>query len=132
MLADSEVKGSDSVRAASDGLLSWLAGRKANCLRIADLKAGADRRGWLDDAANYQNVISRISTLTEALVRNRQGYLNILEMRQLSGEQWGQRDGYGGRYGALTREEIESVITGVDEALAAFTREVEHGAEVKA
>ena len=39
-------------------------------------------------------------------------------MRKLDSERWGQRDGYGGRYGALTREEIEDVIAGIDEALA--------------
>jgi hypothetical protein len=60
----------------------------------------------------------RIDRLKAALLRNRQGYVNILEMRKLSSEQWGQRDGYGGRYGALTREEIEAVIAEIDEALA--------------
>ncbi len=55
--------------------------------------------------------------LRAALSRVRQGYLNILEMRKLSGDQWGQRDGYGGRYGALTREEIEGVMADIDAAL---------------
>jgi hypothetical protein len=38
-------------------------------------------------------------------------------MRKLDSEKWGQRDGYGGRYGALTREEIEAVIADIDAAL---------------
>ncbi len=55
----------------------------------------------------------------DALRRNRQGYMNILEFRKLDSEKWGQRDGYGGRYGALTREEIETVVAEIDAALSA-------------
>jgi hypothetical protein len=69
-------------------------------------------------AARLKEEFDRIDRLKAALLRNRQGYVNILEMRKLSSEQWGQRDGYGGRYGALTREEIETVIAQIDEALA--------------
>ena len=58
-----------------------------------------------------------MSKLRTQLLRNRQGYVNILEMRKLDSEKWGQRDGYGGRYGALTREEIEAVIADIDAAL---------------
>ncbi len=65
-----------------------------------------------------QRAEQAVATLREALLRNRQGYLNILEMRKLSSEKWGERDGYGGRYGALTREEIEGVIADIDAALA--------------
>lgn len=64
-------------------------------------------------------LVMRVKRLESALIRNRQGYLNILEMRKLSSEQWGERNGYGGRYGALTREEIEAVIAEIDEALNA-------------
>jgi len=59
----------------------------------------------------------RITELENALLRVRQGYYNILEMRKLTSEKWGQADGYGGRYGALTREEIEGVIAEIDGAL---------------
>lgn len=52
------------------------------------------------------------STLRVALERNRQGLLNLLELRKLAGE------GYGDRYGALTREEIETAIAGIDSALS--------------
>lgn len=69
-------------------------------------------------AERLKEEFDRIDRLKAALLRNRQGYVNILEMRKLSSEQWGQRDGYGGRYGALTREEIETVIAKIDEALA--------------
>lgn len=50
----------------------------------------------------------REKALRDALERNRRGYLNILEFRRL----------VDGRYGALTREEIEQVIFGIDDALA--------------
>jgi hypothetical protein len=60
-----------------------------------------------------------MSKLRAALLRNRQGCLNILEFRKLDSERWGQREGYGGRYGALTREEIEAVIAEIDAALEA-------------
>lgn len=55
-----------------------------------------------------------------ALRRNRQGYANILEFRQLTANVWGTRNGYGGRYGALTREEIEAVIAEIDPIVAAY------------
>ena len=55
--------------------------------------------------------------LREALKRNRQGYQNILESRQITSGAWG--NGYGERYGALTREELEEVISGIKSALAA-------------
>ena len=59
-----------------------------------------------------------VDALEAALQRNRQGYKNILELRKLDSAKWGQADGYGGRYGALTREEIEGVIAEIDAALA--------------
>lgn len=58
-----------------------------------------------------------IARYRAALERLRQGYRNILEFRKLSSAQWGDRDGYGGRYGALTREEIEGVIAEIETAL---------------
>lgn len=61
---------------------------------------------------------ARITRLEGALRRVRQGYQNILEFRQLTADVWGTRDGYGGRYGALTREEIDGVLTEIDAALA--------------
>lgn len=51
----------------------------------------------------------RIERLTDALRSNREGYLNILEVRKLAS----------GRYGALTREEVEQVIAEIDGALVA-------------
>jgi hypothetical protein len=60
---------------------------------------------------------SRESRLEAQLIRNRQGLVNILEMRKLDTRIWGDRHGYGGRYGALTREEIEGVIADIDKAL---------------
>ena len=57
------------------------------------------------------------AAMREALNRNRQGLRSILEFRKLAAARWGSRDGYGGRYGALTREEIESAIIDIDVAL---------------
>lgn len=68
--------------------------------------------------ARLKEEFERVDRLKQALIENRKGYVNILEMRKLSSEQWGQRDGYGGRYGALTREEIEGVIARIDKVLA--------------
>ena len=59
-----------------------------------------------------------VRELVEALCRHRQGMSNILEFRKLDSEKWGQRDGYGGRCGALTRQEIDDSIGNIDKALA--------------
>lgn len=58
-----------------------------------------------------------IARYRAALERVRQGYVNILEMRKLTADVWGTRNGYGGRYGALTREEVEGVIREIETAL---------------
>jgi len=50
-----------------------------------------------------------MSKMRTQLLRNRQGCVNILEMRKLNG--------CGERYGALTRQEIEAVIVDIDAAL---------------
>lgn len=59
-------------------------------------------------------LIQYAERLEAALLRNRKGYLNILEMRKLSLTPLFAE----GRYGALTREEIEAVVAEIDKALA--------------
>jgi hypothetical protein len=41
-------------------LLEWLNERYNNCLRIADLKLGQDRQGWLEDAEYFLSVHNAI------------------------------------------------------------------------
>lgn len=64
-----------------------------------------------------REVFKERDTYARLLKELRQGYQNILEFRKLNSEKWGMRDGYGGRYGALTREELEGVIVKIDAAL---------------
>lgn len=68
-----------------------------------------------------RTLAARVAELEAALGRVRQGYQNILEFRKLGGE-WGQRDGFAVRYGALTREEVECVIAEIDAVLRAEVR----------
>jgi hypothetical protein len=91
-------------------------GIAADCERFR-LKYCASQLRELADQMERQS--ARLACLTEALRRNREGYVNILEFRKLAGEQWGQRNGFGGRYGALTREEIETEIAEIDKVLEA-------------
>lgn len=71
---------------------------------------GADR------AESINRLLAANARLDAQLLRCRQGLRNILEFRKLTSDVWGTRDGYGGRYGALTREELESVIAEIDAA----------------
>jgi hypothetical protein len=86
---------------------------------LEKLRRIAERGIHLDipQAKDMAETIDYALGLEAQLKRNRQGLLNILEMRKLDSDKWGQRDGYGGRYGALTRQEIEDVIAQMDEAL---------------
>lgn len=43
-------------------LIQWLEERKANALRIADLKTGEDRAGWLEDARYFELAIEAART----------------------------------------------------------------------
>jgi hypothetical protein len=72
---------------------------------------------WDPDSLVKRWMEVRIANLETQLKRNRQGLMNILEFRKLDAVTWGQRDGYGGRYGALTQEEIEWAIADIDRAL---------------
>lgn len=51
----------DRARDTIDKTLEWLEERKANCERIALEKTGADRAGWIEDAAYFFHAISLIS-----------------------------------------------------------------------
>lgn len=94
------------------GLATWTMFVGETWKAIADM--------WDPDAfVNARWAEIRIANLETQLKRNRQGLMNILEFRQLAAVTWGQRDGYGGRYGALTREEIEWAIADIDRALGA-------------
>ncbi len=79
---------------------------------------------WKDEAVKLADALRTAQTgwkeAVEALRRVRQGYMNILEFRQLDSERWGQRDGYGGRYGALTEDEIREAIAPIDPIVARF------------
>ena len=73
------------------------------------LKERADAAMLTLDAA--EPIIAKLradnARMKESLLRVRQGYCNIKELRKISGD----------RYGALTREEIEGVIQEIDKAL---------------
>lgn len=45
------------------GALEWLEERLANSMRLADEKSGADRAGWVEDAAYYAKTIAIVRTL---------------------------------------------------------------------
>ena len=52
-------------------VLDWLNERMAYALRLAELKTGADREGWLEDAIYFQaaldllSVTQDLSTITQ-------------------------------------------------------------------
>ena len=46
-------------------VVEWLKERRANCLRIADTKAGPLRHGWLEDAKYFEAAIMFILGITE-------------------------------------------------------------------
>lgn len=83
-------------------------------LANANSKRSRERVALLLDELTTEK--RRSAALEAALRRVRLGYQNILEFRKLGGE-LAQRDGFAGRYGALTREEIEGVIAEVDAAI---------------
>lgn len=81
-----------------------------------DMELLADKAVFHQDAVEITRLVvviaekdATIARLRKALERNRQGYKNVLVFRKIFD---------GDRYGALTREEIEEVITGIDAALA--------------
>lgn len=48
-------------------LIDWLRERQANCMRISSSKTGADREGWLGDAAYFAEAISALSGAAQPL-----------------------------------------------------------------
>ena len=46
---------------ATAGLCDWLAEREENALRIANTKQGADKAGWLEDAAYFKAAYDAIN-----------------------------------------------------------------------
>lgn len=83
-----------------------------------------------DIYADHAALLEENKRLRDGLERQRQGLRNILEFRKLDSEKWGQRDGYGGRYGALTRQELEESIANIDAILAPATQEAPRPIEV--
>jgi len=77
---------------------------------LASPQSDASREG----ESARQPECERCKRLEAQLIRNSQGLLNILELRKLSRQVWGGPDV---RYGALTRDEIESAISENQEAL---------------
>ncbi len=44
-------------------LEDWLRERHENCLRLAEQKVGAEREGWLEDAAYFSRAMTTIVAL---------------------------------------------------------------------
>lgn len=61
--ADIEYLGKFTNEIRPDEARDWIKERMANCLRIAKMKEGTDRRGWLEDAAFFAVVISMLDTI---------------------------------------------------------------------
>lgn len=49
-----------------EALKEWLTERLDNCERIAHSKVGAERRGWLEDAAYFRAAVASIHKLERA------------------------------------------------------------------
>jgi hypothetical protein len=47
-------------------LLEWLEERRDNCERIADLKTGSDRAGWLEDMVYFTAAVEAVEELVSA------------------------------------------------------------------
>lgn len=55
----------------AESVKSWMVDRQANCLRIAGTKRGADRDGWLEDAAYFSAAIGLIDWTADEHEENR-------------------------------------------------------------
>jgi hypothetical protein len=53
-------------------VVNWLAARRDNALRIADLRSGDDRAGWLEDANYFAAAVRALDVVPDLLTALRE------------------------------------------------------------